>query len=434
MTTVTENHVSKQSDLDDSRVPDALAEFSLAELRVFCELSKLMLRGGDLAASAKELGLNRKNRDRFELVHDSLKTKLGLDVLPKQQGKASKYCKEVAPIARLRQILGCIEKALGSLKPVADMRKETLRPCVRIASVLSVVNYLGPTILESVQAAREPSNGWPPNISLHNGETADHFRDLLAGNVDICIAPEKAERPLGITSRKLNYISNEEGLVFRLRGTEKGSPFFPAMEEAIKSKNRHGFLKALLNSPVCLMHWELATGYDALSRALNDFFCDSRGSMELGPRVYVPTMRMSRQFTCRGLAVGIGHKPRCETEIFKSLMSPINEYWNGVVGFDPDFPQSTLVFLPLSMIGTTTLRFPAIPRVNFHVFFVGQNGKPDSARVSAETIELIKIIESIVKASKKSPYLEWATFDDEIETGTTLLHDFHWGGQDIKCE
>lgn len=402
-------------------IPETFADFSLSELRTFCLLSDHLLRGIDLTQAIKLENLSRPDRERFKLIHKELKNKLGLNILVSVKGSSVRCTAEPSVLNRLRIITTCIDEAIKQLLPVVEMRKETLRPTVRIASVISVVNYLGPALLEKLKEHRPRNDKWPPNISFYSGDFKHHFHNLLIGNLDLCIAPSDLAPPSEITGISLDYTSMDQGLVFKLRQTARGEVTFKNIEDALISESGIALVDAVLESTVCLMQWELSPGYDELSRAINDFFCNTRPRIVLGPRIYVPTMRSSRQLVCRGLAVGIGHKPRLEVETAKALGDPIKRL-GGVVGYDPDFPSSLLAFIPLEKLSTSDRPFPETPTNSFSLNFVGKNQCPDPQRISEETIEVVKVIKELVDTNEENRFL--------IRNAKgQLLHDFHSCGQ-----
>ena len=150
------NQVSNNAKgIEKARIPEALKDFSLSDLRNFCLLSWHMLEGMDLTDALQKENLARPDRDRFESIHKALKDKIGLQIMAQLQGRKTSYKSDANVVARLRQILGCIDDAIERLKPIGEMRKETLRPIVRIASVLSVVNYLGPALLDKSKQCKK---------------------------------------------------------------------------------------------------------------------------------------------------------------------------------------------------------------------------------------------------------------------------------------
>ena len=423
MNSVTINQVSTIEKASTPNIPEALADFSLSELRCFCLLSEQMLAGLHLTEASKKVNLGRKERDRFESIHRAIEEKLGLKILIRVKGSCIRYNPEPELVRRLRHIRGCIEKAIQDLQPIGEMRRETSRPMVRIASVLSVVSYLGPALIDKVNRSKnERDDRWPPSIAFHNGEFEDHIRNLNAGNLDLCIAPEDVPIPVGLTSTSLNFTPMELGLVFRLRNIEKGKPYFEKLESALLSGASHRIVRAAIQECVCLMQWEFATGHDERARSVNDFFCAARPRVTLGPRIYVPTMRSLRQLVCRGLAIGVGHKPRLEGGVYAKLQQSITEI-GGFIGYDPDFPRSSLAYLPLNVLSTEDFKFPESKSGSYKLVFSGINRTPNPG-LSHETIAVKTILEDMVANPFESAYLKW-----DKKSGH-LLQDFHWGGQD----
>ena len=413
--------------------PKPLRELSLVDLIFYRDVVKAMqkrncnIREGCKVACENRFTLNVAE-DKFKAVRCSLSLLIGADPIEEigGVGRHQLVTKNTAILRKLEDVIEQIN-AIDEATSRIELQKERFESSeVRIGTIVSIVNYLGPALILKIRSDAEHHGKPIPHIAMHHGEFGRHLDMLIDGKLDFLIHYfTRAHLPPGVASVELRYKAMERGIVFRrYLGNEKRYAF-PNLIKALEAGNMLKFIEELDDCPILLFHGSDGPP-DVLRNKLHDKFVRPSGRSRAtgGQRIFMPTMRSERQLIQMGLGIGFSHKPLVKSR------KPIKHNCSGIEiinGFDPEFPGVELVYVPLSVLdqeGKPTFKTDPL---QFGLFLRSNDGKTDLSNLHESAKAVCEAIQSIIESpDSKYGYLEFS--NSEKGEPVDLLHSFHFAG------
>jgi len=374
--------------------------------------------------------------DRLKSVERSIRNYLKEELDIAYVETVGKHLKITSKVkANAEAIESSLAKIDGELQNITGLKSSpTHRGTVKVATIISVIHYLGPALVGSLQAREAEEVGSVvnpylcPHVEMIYGEIDVHLRMLQSKQVDFVIGRNvDISLANSLDKQSLPMVGKTRGIVFRYKGEGNRTPAFPLLVEALRSNDKEKFLSALCASPMILLSRIWTDAPDPFISSLTELVKKWTGSSKHGPTMSVPTARSGRQFVQMGSGVGFGHMPLDPPRI-TAKKAGIHGL-GAVMGRDPECPEVDLVYLPFEALGLVA---PDSEPTTFAIYYrrktVGlDRGNIKNADLTAEAVEVINEVVSITEGLRG----DFGIFKFD---SFGLMHDFHFAGDGaFKC-
>lgn len=413
-------------DLEQVQMPQWLRDRSLQELHKLALVTTYLLENTSFPQACRYVSKDNNGYNKeFRKFIDDVSAVIGTGLL-EREGKAIRLTKNEEKRRKLQQVVRSILVA-GRQVELANVTLSDIRSEVHVGGMISVINYLLLAAAERLLAESSDTGDSPPVLSLYQGEFETHLYELLAGNLHFIVNSNVGTHIPGFVMKEpLNLRAAELGILFRVKRKGERQEYHPPLVDGIRSRAKSLF-ENLLRCAISMINWRVQRTIRSDAAEIGRYLegeghrresVSGNGSgRSLGPRIYVPTLRTARVLALRGATVALGHRPM-------HLLTKGGPKWRhrlealgGCIGVDPDFPQSLMAYLPLTVFPD----FPPLQSTEFFLYYLQKDGNPDPDFVSESAQRVMRKVRELVSSNKRDIAHFIYESDGESER---LVHDF----------